>query len=136
MQGEGGDFVGFYGGNIVDDDSGSLRYMVVKYAGSNVDPENQLNGIAFQGVGSGTTVEYIEVFNNLDDGVEFFGGTAEAKYLVVDGGDSEWKKDQTITQAQLDARGFTGVGIIGPGRGQSGGRFGPGCRRPLVERCH
>ena len=46
---------------------------MVKYAGANVDPENQLNGIAFQGVGDGTTVDYIEVYNNLDDGVEFFG---------------------------------------------------------------
>ena len=45
---------GLFGGADPEDDSGSLRYVVVKYAGSNVDPENQLNGIAFQGTGSGT----------------------------------------------------------------------------------
>jgi hypothetical protein len=59
--------------------------VVVKYAGSNVDPENQLNGIAFQGVGDGTTVEFIQVHNNLDDGIEFFGGTVSAKYVALTG---------------------------------------------------
>jgi hypothetical protein len=76
---------GLFGGDNPTDSSGTLRYVVVKYAGSNVDPENQLNGIAFQGVGSGTTVEYIQVHNNLDDGVEFFGGTVDAKYVVLTG---------------------------------------------------
>ncbi len=76
---------GTFGGATADDSSGLLNYVVVKYAGSNVDPQNQLNGIAFQGVGSGTEVEYIQVFNNLDDGVEFFGGTVSAKYVVLVG---------------------------------------------------
>lgn len=76
---------GTFGGDQSDDSSGSLRYVVVKFAGSNVDPENQLNGIAFQGVGSGTTVEFVQVHNNLDDGVEFFGGTVHAKYMVLTG---------------------------------------------------
>jgi hypothetical protein len=76
---------GIFGGDNPADNSGVLQYVVVKYAGSNVDPENQLNGIAFQGVGSGTTVEYIQVHNNLDDGVEFFGGTASAKYVILTG---------------------------------------------------
>ncbi|MDP5070489.1 MAG: hypothetical protein NWQ45_06275, partial [Congregibacter sp.] len=76
---------GLFGGDQPNDSSGTLRYVVVKYAGSNVDPENQLNGIAFQGVGDGTTVEYIQVHNNLDDGVEFFGGTVNAKYVVLTG---------------------------------------------------
>ena len=67
------------------DNSGVLRYVVVKYAGSNVDPENQLNGIAFQGVGSGTTVDYIQVHNNLDDGIEMFGGAVNLKHVVLSG---------------------------------------------------
>ncbi|MCY4015290.1 MAG: hypothetical protein OXG82_21585 [Gammaproteobacteria bacterium] len=57
----------------------------MRFAGSNVDPENQRNGIAFQGVGDATTVEYVQVHNNLDDGVEFFGGTVDAKYIVLTG---------------------------------------------------
>ncbi len=76
---------GLFGGANPNDSSGVLRYVVVKFAGSNVDPENQLNGIAFQGVGDGTVVDYIEVYNNLDDGVEFFGGTVNASHVVLVG---------------------------------------------------
>jgi len=76
---------GTFGGDDPNDSSGTLRYVQVRYAGSNVDPENQLNGIAFQGVGSGTTIEYVQVHNNLDDGIEFFGGTASGKYIVLTG---------------------------------------------------
>ena len=76
---------GLFGGDDPDDNSGTLRYVVVKFAGANVDPENQLNGIAFQGVGSGTSVDYIQVYNNLDDGLEFFGGTVNASHVVLVG---------------------------------------------------
>ena len=76
---------GLFGGDDPNDSSGVLNYVVVKFAGSNVDPENQLNGIAFQGVGSGTVVDYIEVYNNLDDGIEFFGGTVSASHVVLVG---------------------------------------------------
>ena len=76
---------GTFGGSIANDNSGTLRYVSVRYAGSNVDPENQLNGIAFQGVGSSTTVEYVQVHNNLDDGIEFFGGSVDARYVVLTG---------------------------------------------------
>ena len=76
---------GLFGGDDPTDSSGSLRYVVVKFAGSNVDPQNQLNGIAFQGTGSGTRVEFVQVHNNLDDGIEFFGGTTNARYIVLTG---------------------------------------------------
>jgi hypothetical protein len=76
---------GPYGGNISDDDSGTLRYLQIRYAGYEVLPDNELNGITFGGVGSDTTIEYIQVHNNLDDGIEFFGGTASAKYVVLTG---------------------------------------------------
>ena len=76
---------GAFGGDRPEDDSGILRYVVVKFAGANVTEENQLNGIAFQGVGSGTEVDYVQVHNNLDDGIEFFGGTVSAKHVVLTG---------------------------------------------------
>lgn len=76
---------GLFGGDVADDDSGRLNYFVVKYAGSNVDPQNQLNGIAFQGVGSATEVDFVQVHNNLDDGIEFFGGTVNAKHVILTG---------------------------------------------------
>ena len=80
-EGEGG--TGQYGGNDVNDSSGTLRYVRVEYAGTEISPDNELNGISFAGVGAGTTVDYIQVHSNLDDGVEFFGGTVDAKHLVL-----------------------------------------------------
>lgn len=73
---------GIYGGTNDADDSGVLRYISVRYGGSDIGSGNEINGVTFGGVGSGTTVEFIEVFNNQDDGFEFFGGTVEARYLV------------------------------------------------------
>ncbi len=81
--GEGG--TGFFGGDDPGDDSGVLRYVRVEFAGILISPENELNGIAFQGVGTGTTVEYLQVHRNDDDGVEFFGGTVNWKYILVTG---------------------------------------------------
>lgn len=81
--GEGG--TGYYGGNDDADNSGILRYVRVEFAGQEISPDNELNGIAFQGVGSGTTVEYIQVHMNKDDGIEFFGGTVSAKHCYVTG---------------------------------------------------
>ncbi|MFM9597575.1 hypothetical protein ACKI1O_50670, partial [Streptomyces scabiei] len=48
-----------------------------------LSPGNEINGIKFVAVGSGTTVEYLQVHQNADDGVEFFGGNVQAKYLVL-----------------------------------------------------
>ena len=76
---------GYYGGDNPEDNSGTLRYVRVEFAGTLVSPDNELNGIALQGVGSGTTLDYIQVHMNADDGVEFFGGNADIKHLVVSG---------------------------------------------------
>ena len=74
---------GIYGGDDPNDDSGVLRYVRVEYAGIEFSPDNELNGIAFQGVGRGTTVDYVQVKHNKDDGVEFFGGTVDVKHLLL-----------------------------------------------------
>ena len=86
---------GKFGGDDPEDNSGNLTYVRVKYAGQIINDLDELNGIAFQGVGSGTNVDYIQVHNNQDDGVEFFGGTVNAKhiYLTGNGDDSlDWTK--------------------------------------------
>ncbi len=80
-EGDTGDF----GGEIPDDNSGVLEYVRVEYAGIEFSPDNELNGIAFQGVGSGTKVDYIQVHMSRDDGIEFFGGTVNTKHLLVTG---------------------------------------------------
>lgn len=82
---EGEGDTGTYGGNQPNDDSGVMRYVRVEFAGTEFSPDNELNGIAFQGVGRTGVFEYLQVHMNKDDGVEFFGGTANARYLVLTG---------------------------------------------------
>jgi len=82
-EGEGG--TGTYGGTNDSDNSGILRYVRVEYAGKILGTDNELNGFSFNGVGSGTTVEYIQAYKGADDGIEFFGGTVNVKYAVSTG---------------------------------------------------
>jgi hypothetical protein len=74
---------GVYGGDQPDDNSGSMRYVRVEFAGVEFSPDNELNGIAFQGVGRGGSYEYIQVHMNRDDAFEWFGGTADIKHAVA-----------------------------------------------------
>jgi len=80
---------GTYGGNVPNDNSGTLRYVRVEYAGVRFSETNELNSIAFWGAGSGTTVDYIQAHNGGDDTVEFFGGSVNAKHLVMTGADDD-----------------------------------------------
>jgi len=82
-QGEGDS--GFYGGTDEMDDSGILRGVRIEFAGDDVTPADQLNGLAIQGVGAGTTISYVQIHYNKDDGIEPFGGTVSVDHLVVTG---------------------------------------------------
>jgi len=77
---EGG--AGTYGGTDDADNSGVLRYVRVEYGGKKFTTEDELNGFTFNGVGSGTTVAYVQAYECADDGFEFFGGTVNVKYAV------------------------------------------------------
>lgn len=72
-----------YGGSDTADNSGTLRYVRVQYSGGKADGSSENNGFSFYGVGNGTTVEYIQMFEGLDDGLEFFGGTVNVNYVSV-----------------------------------------------------
>ncbi len=72
-----------FGGTNDDDNSGVLRYVSVRHGGAVIGVGNEINGVTFGGVGRGTTVEYVEVFANKDDGFEWFGGAVNAKHLVA-----------------------------------------------------
>jgi hypothetical protein len=74
---------GRYGGSDEADDSGVFRYVSIRYAGILIGSGNEINGLTMGGVGNGTTIEYVEVYNNQDDGFEWFGGTVNARYLVA-----------------------------------------------------
>ncbi|MBB4119434.1 hypothetical protein GGR32_001732 [Mesonia hippocampi] len=74
-----------YGGTNVNDNSGVIKYLRVEYTGAEFNGAKQFNGVSFFGVGNGTKVEYIQSYNGKDDGIEFFGGTVNGKYLVSTG---------------------------------------------------
>ena len=82
-EGAGEGDTGVYGGTNPNDSSGTMRYVRVEFAGVEFSPDNELNGIAFQGVGRGGSYEYIQVHMNRDDALEWFGGTADIKYAVA-----------------------------------------------------
>lgn len=72
-----------YGGNDNDENSGIVRYVVVKHPGFEVADGDELNGVTFNAVGAGTTVEYLEVYSTYDDGIEFFGGAVNITNFVA-----------------------------------------------------
>ena len=72
-----------YGGTVADDNSGVFQYVSIRYGGAIFGVDNEINGLTMGGVGSGTTIEYVEVFANQDDGFEWFGGTVDTRYLVA-----------------------------------------------------
>lgn len=86
---------GLYGGNDDADNSGVLKYVSVRHGGTEIGAGNEINGITFGGVGSGTVVENVEVVGNQDDGIEFFGGTVNCKNVVIwNAGDDGLDTDQ------------------------------------------
>ena len=107
-----------YGGNSVSDNSGIIKYVRVEFSGTNLDADHQGNGISFYGVGNGTTVEYVQVYQGFDDGIEFFGGNVNIKYVMVNQAEDDsfdwvegWSgKGQFLIAEQGEAgdRGFEG----------------------------
>jgi hypothetical protein len=72
-----------YGGNDNADNSGVLRYVIVKHTGFEVAAGDELNGITFNAVGSGTVVENVQAYSTYDDGFEFFGGAVQVKNAII-----------------------------------------------------
>ena len=72
-----------FGGTNDTHSSGILKYVRIEYAGKAVNPGDEVNGLSLYGVGSGTTIDYVEVVRGLDDAFEFFGGTVNCKHLIA-----------------------------------------------------
>lgn len=64
------------------DNSGIMTYISIRHGGTNIGAGNEINGFTMGGVGSGTTINHIEVIFNQDDGFEWFGGTVNASHLI------------------------------------------------------
>lgn len=76
----------FYGGNDNTDDSGSMKYAQIWYAGSGPrdgGDGDDLNSLTLNAVGSGSSYEFIHIHQGFDDGIEFFGGAADLRNIVV-----------------------------------------------------
>lgn len=116
------DTFGAYGGDNPTDNSGTLTYVSVRHGGALIGEGNEINGITLGGVGSGTTMNHIEVFATLDDGIEFFGGTVNLTDVIIsyqqdDGLDIDQNFSGTITNFLVQHGGTStdeGLEIDGP----------------------
>jgi hypothetical protein len=113
-EGEGG--TGTYGGTDNADNSGMMHYVRVEYAGRILGTDNELNGFAFQGVGSGTDLEYLQAYRGADDGFEFFGGSVNIRYAISTGNHDDsfdWTQGWTGNGQFLVVNQFTDKGDRG-----------------------
>lgn len=72
-----------HGGDDEEHNSGVLKYISIRYSGSAIGSGDEIQGLTLGSVGRGTTIDYIEIFSSLDDGIEFFGGTVNVKHAAV-----------------------------------------------------
>jgi hypothetical protein len=91
----GEEFRSLYGGDNDNDDSGTINYLSLRYGGQVVALTNELNGLSMGGVGRATDVEYVEIMNNIDDGIETWGGAVNYKHFSIwNIGDDSFDVDQ------------------------------------------
>jgi hypothetical protein len=114
-----------YGGGDDDDDSGSISYLSLRYGGKVTGQDTELNGMSLGGVGRETNIDHVEIMNNIDDGIEIWGGTVNLKYVVVwNIGDDSFDLDQGW-------RGKAQFGLIVQGYSKVTGDSGSG----VADRC-
>lgn len=83
-----------HGGSNDADNSGIFQYIRVEFAGYPFETDKEINGITFGSVGSGTTIDHLQVSYSNDDSFEWFGGAVNCKYLVAyKGWDDEFDTD-------------------------------------------
>ncbi len=73
----------YFGGYNPESTSGVLKYVSIRYGGTNIGDGNEINGLTLGGVGNGTEIDYVEIFSTSDDGVEIFGGTVNLRHMAV-----------------------------------------------------
>jgi hypothetical protein len=116
-----GDTKVMYGGANDNDDSGSISYLSIRYGGKVVGLANELNGLSLGAIGRETDIHHIEIMNNVDDGIEIWGGTVNLSYVNIwNVGDDSFDVDEgwrgkaqfgLIVQGySLDASQGSGVG--------------------------
>lgn len=98
-----------YGGTVSNDNSGSIKYLRIEYAGALFNADKEFNGLSLFGVGSETTISYVQLIHGSDDGVEFFGGTVNTDHIISIGNEDDqfdwtegWSGTNTDWYGRLD----------------------------------
>jgi hypothetical protein len=90
-----------FGGTNDADNSGTMKYVQIRYSGYVLGSNSELQALTLEGVGSGTQFDYIQSYNSSDDGAEFFGGTVNMKHYISVGADDDSIDMDTGVQANL-----------------------------------
>ncbi|WP_299526924.1 hypothetical protein [uncultured Lutibacter sp.] len=103
-----------YGGTDDADNSGSIKYLVIKGTGAQINLDSQYNGVSLYAVGSGTILENIAVIDGADDGIEFFGGSASVTNIYLENNEDDavdwtegWNGTVTNTYISHTVAGFS-----------------------------
>ncbi len=133
-----GGYGAFHGGSDAADNSGSLKYVRVEYAGVPINPNQEVNSFTFGSVGNGTVIDYVQASFGLDDSFEWFGGTVNAKHLIAYKGlDDDFDVDNGFSgfvqygigirgTTQADQSGSNGFEVDNDGAGSSNAPFTSG----------
>jgi hypothetical protein len=112
-----------YGGGNDNDDSGTIKYLSIRYGGKRIGLNNELNGLSLGGIGRGTDIHHIDIMNNVDDGIEIWGGTVNLKYFNIwNIGDDSVDCDQGYRgkmQFGLIVQGYSSQAAQGSGTGDN-----------------
>lgn len=113
-----------YGGGANPDDtdnSGSLKFIRIEFPGVPFVPDKEINGLTLGAVGSGTTIDYVQVSYCGDDSYEWFGGMVNAKHLIAfRGWDDDFDTDYGYRGMIQFAVALRDKDIADPGSGSNG----------------
>ena len=87
-----------HGGADDADNSGTLSYVRIEFAGYPFQKDKEINGLTLGSVGSGTEIDHVQVSYSNDDSFEWFGGTVNCKYLVAYKGWDDVSIQITVSQ--------------------------------------
>ena len=103
-----------YGGSDDADNSGSIKYLIIKGTGAQINLDSQYNGVSLYAVGSETILENIAVIDGADDGIEFFGGSVSVTNIYLENNEDDaidwtegWNGTVTNTYISHTVAGFS-----------------------------
>ncbi len=110
-----------YGGTNDADNSGVITFVRIEFPGIAFQPDKEINGLTFGGVGSATTVDYVQISYSGDDSFEWFGGSVNCKHLVTyRGWDDDYDTDYGYRGMIQYAVSLRDPAIADPGSGSNG----------------